>query len=235
MIPVLICPILNRPDLARQMLASVDVPVGRVVIVDNTPGHDLDVGPAEYLRPLTNLGFGGSINAAISQTAGAPWWLFASNDLIFGRGDLEAIVAAVEGDGPRIVTGDRSDSRMLRLAYGALNAACVDAVGLFDEWAFFPAYFEDDDYERRCHLGGVEWITYNGTVVCGGGGPSQTIKGDPAMAAHNARTYPLNAAQYAEKWGGPPGSETLPTPYGLPVPLSFTRPDIAGRRSRAWT
>jgi GT2 family glycosyltransferase len=129
--------------------------------------------------------------------------------------------------GPRHLTGSH---RGLRNVYGAMNAATVDAIGLFDEWAFYPIYFDDDDYEYRCRQGGVEWLTYDGTIQHAG---SQTIT-DPRMARENSRTYQLNAARYVAKWGGLPGHECYSRPYDLPVPLSYTAPDIAGRAVRTW-
>lgn len=232
MIPVLICPIVNGVDLLRRMLASVDEPVERLVIVDMTPDRSVDVPGALYIRPLISLGLAGAINAGIMQTPDAPWWLFSSHDLVYGPGDLAEIAALVAiDDAPVFVTGDRLDERMLRNAYGAVNRAAVEMVGLFDEHAFYPIYYDDDDWERRCRLGGVDWVEFNGMIAHD---RSSTIK-DPLAAAANARTFPLNRARYIEKWGGAPGGEQFTTPYGIPgCPLSFTRPDPAGRAARLW-
>ena len=112
-----------------------------------------------------------------------------------------------------------------------MNRAVVDAIGLFDEWAFYPAYFEDDDYQRRCELGGVEWIAYEGNITHE---RSVSIHSDPHLAQRNGQTFPENAKRYREKWGGLPGSETYATPYNLPVPLWYTKPDLAGRAARVW-
>lgn len=239
MIPVLICPVVNgQATLVRRMLASIDHPVDRVVIVDNTPTHDLDVDfSVEYIRPILGLGYPGAINAGIAQTPHAPWWLFVNDDIAFGPGDLAKIESLIaSADGPAIVTGDRSDSRMLRWAYGALNAATIERVGFMDEWAFYPIYFDDDDYERRCRLGGVTWRTYNGAIQHGRDGTtgSETIRSDARASKANARSFGLNRIAYHEKWGGGPGWEVHETPYGLPVPLSFTRPSTTARAARTW-
>lgn len=229
MIPVLILPILNRWDLAEQMLASIDVPVDRVVIVDN---GGVVPKEREAIRPLMNLGFSGGINAGISQTPDAEWWMWAGADVTFGAGDLTNIAHLIEDTrNPRVVTGDRSDERLLRFAYAALNRQAIEAVGLLDEWTFYPAYFDDDDYQYRCTQGGVEWVTYNGAIAHR---RSSTIHSSPELAAENARTFPENAQRYTAKWGGPPGSERFSRPWDKPVPLSYAPVDIAGRARRAW-
>src|SRR5574338_1221643 len=196
MIPVLIVPVLNRWDLARRMLASVDEPVGRTVIVDNGQIGMRHPG-AEHVRPITNLGFGGGINAAIAQTPDAPWWMWAGIDVEFAPGDLREIANRMDTRSPRVVTGDRRDERLLRFAYAALNREAIEAVGLLDGWTFYPAYFDDDDYEYRCRLGGVEWIEFNGQMRHQ---RSATINSDAALAAANARTFPENAQRYIAKW-----------------------------------
>ena len=227
MIPVLICPVLARFDLLERMLASIDHPVGRVIVVDNGLTGWQREG-VEVIRPITGLGYPGGINAGIMQTPDAPWWAWTNDDIEFGPGDLAHVAEVMDmAGGPRHITGT---DRRLRNAYGAMNAACVDAVGLFDEWAFYPIYFDDDDYEYRCRLGGVEWLTYDGTIQHAG---SSTIS-DPHMARENSRTFQLNASRYMAKWGGLPGHESYSRPYDRPVPLSYTAPDIAGRAMRMW-
>jgi len=230
MIPVLICPIIGDFDLVERMLDSIDVPVGRLVIVDNSlTGWESRSGRTiEYIRPITGLGYPGGINAGISQTPEAPWWAWCNADLVFGRGDLATITRIMdESRGPRHVTGSH---RGLRNAYGAMNAACVDAAGLFDDWAFYPIYFDDDDYQYRCELAGVDWVRYDGRIDHAG---SRTLA-DPAMAAANGRTFPVNADAYIAKWGGRPGSETFRTPWDTGLPVWVTRPDTTGRASRLW-
>ena len=228
MIPVLICPVVSRFDLLERMFDSIDHPVGRLVIVDNScSGYQRD--GAEIIRPITGLGYPGGINAGILQTPDAPWWMWASADLVFGPGDLERIAGFMErAEGPRHVTGSH---RGLRNVYGAMNVATVDAIGLFDDWAFYPIYFDDDDYEYRCRLGGVEWVTYDGTMTHAG---SATINSDGWLARANSRTFRMNRDRYIAKWGGAPGSECFSRPYNLDVPLSYSAPDIAGRAMRLW-
>jgi hypothetical protein len=227
-IPVLIVPVLDNWDSARRMLKTVSAK--RTVIVDNGRLGMRHAG-AEHIRPILNLGFSGSINAGIGQTPEAPWWMWASVDVEFTDADLINIIALMESaTGPRVVTGDRSDDRLLRFAYAAINREAIEAVGLLDEWTFYPLYYEDDDYQYRCQLGGVEWVEYNGAIKHQ---RSMTIRA-PARAMSNAATFPANARAYQSKWGGLPSSERFSRPWDLPVPLDYTRPDIAARAKRTW-
>lgn len=230
MIPVLIVPVMDGWDAAQRMLDSIDLPIGRVIVVDNDQSGRQLVG-AEHLRPLINLGFSGAINAAIAQTPEAPWWAWASHDLTFGTADWLNIATLVDVNTPRVVTGDRADERLLRFAYAAINRAALEAVGLLDEWTFYPIYYEDDDYQYRCQQGGVEWVEYNGQIAHE---RSSTIHNSPARTAANALTFPENGRRYIAKWGGSPGSERFSRPWDLPVPLDYIRPDIAGRSRRIW-
>jgi len=227
-IPVLIVPVLDRWDDARDMLATANA--ARIVVIDNDQSGNRLEAATDILRPLINLGFSGAINSAISQTPESEWWMWASVDLRFGPGDCERIAQLMDTRSPRVVTGDRADERLLRFAYAAINRAAIEAVGLLDEWTFYPIYFEDDDYERRCRLGGVEWIEYNGSIEHQ---RSSTIA-SAKRRAQNDRTFPMNAAAYTAKWGGPPGSERFSRPWDLPVPLDYTRPAIAARAKRIW-
>jgi len=233
MIPVLIAPTYNRHDLLDRMLHSIDVPVGRGLIIDNgMTGYQKpdDVGPEWHLMspPWTSLGYPGSINFGIMQTPDAPWWMWVSNDVVFGDGDLARFVELMDTDEPRIVSW--------HFAMGALNRAVVERVGLFDEWAFWPLYFDDNDYAYRCQMSGIPVTWYDGNMTEGADGheTSMTIFSDPAIRSRNAETWALNKAEYVAKWGGPPGHERLRTPYGRRGPLWSVQPSVNARRDRLW-
>lgn len=80
-------------------------------------------------------------------------------------------------------------------------------IGGFDT-AFFPAYFEDNDYAYRLKLKGLK------IVECPLLEPrvfrnSQTIAKDPSL---NDK-FGQNRELYIAKWGGLPGEEKYTTPY----------------------
>lgn len=157
MIPVMVVPILTRPDLLDAMLDSVDHEVGTLVIIDN--GHCLpgDFAHREWaenaylIRSPSNLGVATSWNLGIKATPHAPWWLIANFDVTFPPGALA-----------RFDTEDAN--RVVRLAASpqpwcafTVGEDVVASVGLFDEY-LHPAYFEDSDYSRRCEAAGAPII-----------------------------------------------------------------------------
>jgi GT2 family glycosyltransferase len=192
-IPALIVPILNRPDLLHRMLDSIDYPVRDLLIIDNGdcfPAWE----PVEHVESVhvlklpTNLGVPASWNLGIKALPFAPWWLVMNSDAWFPSGTLE-----------RFMLEARSDALVLSAAAPpwacyAIGDEVVSKVGLFDE-GIYPAYFEDDDMVRRCRFHGIP-VVYSGIPVWHDN--SSTI-GEPRFAAANSRTFYENRRYYAEK------------------------------------
>lgn len=193
MIPALIVPVLNRPDLLDRLLASIDYSVGDLLIIDNgdVVRHRPEVEHAErvhLIKSPSNLGVPGSWNLGIKMLPFAPYWLVVNSDACFPAGALEQLHVAA-----------RSDALVLSAAAPPwscyiIGDAVVAAVGLFDE-GIHPAYFEDNDYERRCTFHGVP-IVYSGIRV--GHDNSSTI-GETRYAQANSRTFQANRAYYEAK------------------------------------
>lgn len=229
MIPVLAIPVLNRPDLLAKTVASIDHPVGTLLIIDNSPELGMgDVAEASMLafqhlvvtEPPTNLGVAASWNLAI-RSYPRDWVCLANADVEFAPGALAALDEAMAEPGLRC---------LVEFAAFGISPEVVDTVGWFDE-NFHPIYCEDSDYRYRCALAGVpiEDIP-NGSTHVG----SVSYRGNPHHA-DNARTYPANVAYYTAKWGGFIGQERYATPFGADVPLDHWRLD-RGRLARgAWS
>lgn len=226
-VPVIITSIVNRPDLLDRMIDSVDVPVGRFLVVDNgNVGYQRE-GVTVWSPPFGSLGWPGTQNFGIMQTADAPWWLIVNNDAWFPPGKLAELCALMERDDPVV---HHHEFTMF-----ALNRAVVETIGLVDEHSFWPLYFDDTDYAYRCHLAGIP-LHYGQWIREGDDDHpvSLTIHSDPQLAWANNRTWQLNQTAYMEKWGGLPGDETYSTPWGLDLPLWATRPSAVGRDARRW-
>ena len=134
-------PVLNRWDLAEKMLQSVDHHVDRLLVVDNSLGtssHAMTVPEKfacvdRFTPPYMGLGYGGAINFMITQTPELPWWMWASNDVVFEPGYLDTVVARMDAaTRPTIITQG--------FTWAAVNRELIDLVGLIDDWSFYPIY-----------------------------------------------------------------------------------------------
>lgn len=152
----MIVPILTNPGLLHTMIESVDYPTTQLIIVDNGQCVDKSALPVnEHISEVhvitmpANLGVAGSWNLGFKAAPFADYWLVANFDVRWPDGALE-----------------RFDSQASATSIGltgitpawcafTIGAKVVERVGLFDEF-FHPAYFEDDDYARRCQHHGVE-------------------------------------------------------------------------------
>jgi GT2 family glycosyltransferase len=194
-IPAMIVPVLTAPHLLYRMVASIDYPVRHLVIIDN--GRCVDptqlgdwAGRIEQVNLLpipANLGVAGSWNLGIKVTPFAPWWLVANFDITWPSGSLSAWD-----------TGDRRGT--LCLSAGSppwcafsVGEQVVARVGLFDE-GLHPAYFEDNDYQRRVEHAGLP-VDHSGIPVHHDN--SSTLAN--GYRDKNHATYQANANYYRRK------------------------------------
>ena len=153
MIPLLVVPTLTRHDLLGQMLGTVDETVSRLVVIDNSGrGVELPNGPWERVDVFAmpaNFGVAASWNLAIRMGHRHPWVMVCSDDVMWPEGAMG-----------RMVDDSAEDRLVLSSAWPhwcafTIGMGVVAKVGLFDE-GYFPAYFEDTEYERRAERVGVE-------------------------------------------------------------------------------
>ena len=193
MLSNLIVPVLNRYDLLDRMLASIDYPVYELLIVDN--GGDLErirynenVINVHIVNLPSNLGVAASWNLGIKLFPHDDRWFFASNDMVYLPGALEGLSEA------------RRDEITLSDMFPfwhtfSVGEEVVRRVGLFDE-ALYPAYFEDNDYQRRAvhknvHIRSVSIPTQHEN--------SSTIGADRGLREKNAVSFQNNAIYYNDK------------------------------------
>lgn len=229
-IPVLIVPVVSRFDVLEKMLASIDHPIDRVVIVENSctnwsTTNTYDLFKIEYIRPIQGLGYGGGINAGILQTCEADWWMFSNADICWLPGSLAEIDREMfVATQPTFIDDG--------FQWGALNREIVDKVGLIDDNEFYPIYYDDNDYHRRLDLSGVKKVFKIATFPPEGF--STTIRSSDRFEKANNLTFQNNKERYVAKWGGEPGKEMFTTPWNSGLPLNYTKTDINGRRDRQW-
>ena len=189
MIPVLIVPILAGEARLRNMLNSIDCGVDRLIVIDNGARvKDLpQVATEQYvIYSPENLGVAGSWNLGIKMTPSAPWWAIVNYDVTWPEHSLAKLAAAARPDALVLSAGSPPWCAF------ALGDKVVEEVGLFDE-AIYPAYFEDNDYQRRVLNAGMEVVQADVPVHHAN---SSTLA---EHANRNYVTFPENAAYYGEK------------------------------------
>jgi GT2 family glycosyltransferase len=169
----------------------------------------------------TNRGLSTSWNDGVieAQADGADAILVINDDVSMTRDDIlqmargcvnhrEAGIIVAQGYNERMV-----EHQILQFACFGINPIAIEKVGYFDE-NFYPIYFEDTDYSRRCALLGVAFhdVGYTNAVHKG----STSVNTVPTLSSQNQVTFPACHHYYRLKHGGSPGSETFKYPFGDP-------------------
>lgn len=220
MIPVLGVPTLLAGSPLTRLLRSIDHPVGHLVVIDNgrwwprcqrmdNAATHAEIERVSVVEMPGNLGVAGSWNLIIKATPFAPWWLIVNDDAWFRPGDLARLAADADPDALVLSSAHPAWSCF------ALGAGAVARVGLFDE-RFHPAYFEDNDYERRCRLLGVP---VRRSDVAPSHVNSSTLDNAPGAQAGNAASFAANGDLHRRK------SEARDLTEGW---------DLTRRRALAW-
>lgn len=214
-------PTINRVDLLEETLFKYqkDFPNTDIFIVDN--GHQHFIHRSEYkenihfINNMENLGVSGSWNQlceTIFQDGQAykraiPEHAFAiivNDDIYWGKNEAQVkeFIESNLMDGKNAfctTTGTWCNF--------ILGAATYYEVGPFDE-VFFPAYFEDNDYEYRLKLAKKEVKRsefMNAEIYRN----SQTIEKDRSLN----NNFENNRQYFIQKWGGAPEQETFLTEF----------------------
>lgn len=166
---------------------------------------------------LYNRGLAKSMNDSLllAYENGAEMVINSNDDSLWSEGDLDRLIAtAADHRSEFAVTclGSHAGRPIEDMGFCAVafNPIAFEVLGCFDE-NFFPAYFEDTDYGHRAELHGFKKLYALDTFVQHKGG---TIYKNEALRAQNHHTFRLNKAYYIQKWGGHPGEESEPCPFG---------------------
>lgn len=158
MIPAMIVPVLTRHDLLYRMIESINYPIKDLIIIDNgardhdwSPNWNQWVSKIWHLKMPSNLGVASSWNLGIKSLPMSDYWLISNFDVEWGGDSLKMFA-------------EQSSPEKLVLSNGvpewcafSIGWQIIDKVGLFDE-AFHPAYFEDNDMERRIKNKNIEIV-----------------------------------------------------------------------------
>ena len=189
----LIVPVLNRFDLLKRMLESIDVEA-TVYVINNANFEERFHYSNERLVDLhwidlpSNLGVASSWNLGIKVLPFESRWFITSADCVFAPGDLTLLQTA------------KSDALTLcdKFPYYqtfVVGEEIVKTVGLFDE-GLHPIYFEDNDYERRIAKAGLRVDRLPLQLEHDN---SSTIRSDVKLSERNQVTFANNEKYFRDK------------------------------------
>jgi GT2 family glycosyltransferase len=187
----LIVPVLNRFDLLQRMINSIDI--SAIVYVVNNSGSKQSVTSPDNVRVHwinlpSNLGVASSWNLGIKMLPFESRWFFTSADCWFEPGALSLLLEAKED----AVTLCSNPPYWQTFAIGQ---KVVDEIGLFDE-GLHPAYFEDNDFMRRCENAGIR---LDSLPLSLNHENSSTIKSDTRFADKNTISFSNNQNYFNQK------------------------------------
>jgi hypothetical protein len=208
-------PTLSRYDLLAKLIASAEegtLKPSEYFIVDNGGRFAQEVGGTAavaaaqargaaiwLLTPGQNLGVAASWNAILNQALDQPV-VISNDDIELGPTTL-ADLAAVLTDGVPFVIADGGWNKNGWCLFGQA-ASCTCKVGAYDE-NFYPAYYEDSDFNVRLKRAGIEPVFVKTSFSHEGWA---TMKAEPANGP--VREGQRRSAEYFErKWGALPTEE----------------------------
>jgi GT2 family glycosyltransferase len=200
-------PTVNRKDLLMDALEwyTQNMPNTEILILDNGRQDIPELTKKVIIDiPEKNLGVAYSWNFLIwkANKRGYSHVLVLNDDVILQRSEAE-IYALIQKEDNQ--TFHRPKAFYNWSAY-IISQDIFSKVGMFDT-AFKKAFFEDNDYEYRMKLAGVN-LKYQDDLNPQVYRNSQTIEKDPLLGG-----YLENRELYIKKWGGIPNEETYKTPY----------------------
>lgn len=188
-----------------------------IIVIDNSG----DGSGARYLQPqlekftnvvvwpqTRNLGVAASWNLFM-QTVNQDYVLLVNDDIHVDYYALERFITHIDSSEHSFFTA----ANMGGNAYSFLlvRQEAYRRLGTFDE-RFYPAYFEDNDYERRRLLAGY-YLEAVPDVIVHHAASSTMKRYTPEEMARHHDNFRNNEQYYISKWGGRVGSETYQTAF----------------------
>ena len=189
----------------------------QIIVIDNSG----DGSGADYLYPLVthytnvsvwpqtrNLGVAASWNMFM-ESIDMDYVIIANDDIAVHRDSVEKMIKAATSSEDSLFTS-------LGLAGNAysfflLKQKAYKHIGRFDE-KFYPAYYEDNDFDYRRRLLGYHFHLIDNLQLSHVG--SATMKHySPAEMEQHHNNFRKNQNYYISKWGGLPGQEIYKQPF----------------------
>lgn len=197
-------PTINRADLLNDALKVYkDNWVGRdVYIVDNGNQRIVTTQSNQtIIKTPRNLGVSGSWNLLCDLlfSKGYTHIAILNDDIVWDKNVLD-IEEFIDKNPSDLYLGFNAWSIFI------LPLTTWNLVGRFDEM-FYPAYYEDNDYEYRIGLSGLNKI--RSELL----NPIRVINGSSSEKNPNLNWSNFILELYIKKWGGLTNQETFKTPY----------------------
>lgn len=165
-----------------------------------------------------NRGLSLSVNDALIQgygEDGCDAMITCNDDVTLRRGDIERLAdaAAFNPNAYLVEAFGNVNGREegINTACAVITKKAIETLGYFDQ-NFWPAYWEDVDYNRRGKLAGLEKVTARDTYVRHVG--SASLRYVPDMQHH--RQFLGNRFYYIQKWVGARDEESAVHPFNNP-------------------
>lgn len=201
-------PTINQPELLNECVNAVlqHLPSVTIFIYNNGKSRYLNMKNYKNIKVMhsgSNIGVAASWNIMLTdmKSMGMDYGLILNDDIVISEKITQIHEYINRNNKPAFARIMNDWSIFL------ISMATFQKVGLFDD-NFFPAYYEDCDYQYRMKLAKIN-VDYPNFLVPAVYRTSCSIKTDPSLNDN----YLTNKEYYEKKWGGSPFQETYTTPF----------------------
>lgn len=208
-IPLLGTQTLNSLSNLKKLIQSIDYPVEIMSIIVNNENFEILVDIKKFcdseINPLiekydiswhpTNLGCSSSWNYHFKQYPYADFFIKPDDDIEFAKGDLKRIVETLDNGFGLVFYSDKT-----KYACFGITKETLKQVGMFDE-NIYPACYEDDDYEVRSKLIGINQICLHQISSHISSGSSRNLKDKEGEHKKLQTFLKKNEEYFFKKWG----------------------------------
>jgi hypothetical protein len=232
-------PVMVQGEKLVRHFRTIDVPVKRYYILDNSMGLDPSIDDAielicnskpDHIEEIVvvmnnqNAGYPGSVNQIIRDNTDCDHWIVTGFDWWVAASQYQRLLHLPFKDG--VFLGQGLDD----MCGFIFTPSLIEKVGLLDE-NFFPGYYEDNDYKRRIQLANAEVVH---CPLFNTHDRSSTLNSSTKFKKKNQYTFHKNCEYYVEKWGGTPTQEKYETPFNKGLPLNYWTFNPARREELRW-
>jgi len=222
---ILCIPTVTQYDLCIKEIRSAEngtVKPDKYVIIDNggtfakhLESADLScfiIDKLDVINPEKNLGCASSWNVFLKNYSGM--LIIANDDLTFELDAIEGLVKCYSEnkDNPEVgmitLKGINASSHYCCFV---VTKSAIEKIGYFDE-EFYPAYYEDCDYDYRLKLAELSTICSEKGIYNHVGSATHKALTPEQLEQHHI-TFKKNRSYYESKWGGEIYKETFKTPF----------------------